>query len=58
MPFENKIMKLITGVKTRKEMSKLFKYFKDNNIDVPKEYVRTAMNKWSILPEDGDDTTT
>lgn len=58
MPFQNKIMKLITGVKTRKEMSALFKYFKENNIEISDEYVRTAMNKWSILPEDGDDTTT
>ncbi len=54
MSFENKIMRLIAGVTTRKDILKLLKYFKDNNIDVPEQYLRTAMNKYSLLPKDND----
>ena len=57
MPFENKFMRLIAGVNTRKGILKLLKYFKDNNIEVPEQYVRTAMNKFSLLPKNDDDTT-
>lgn len=51
-------MRLIAGVNTRKEILKLLKYFKDNDIDIPEQYLRTAMNKFSLLPKDDDDTTT
>ena len=56
MSFENKIMRLIAGVTTRKDILKLLKYFKDNNIDVPEQYLRTAMNKYFLLPNDNDTT--
>jgi hypothetical protein len=56
MPFENKFMRLIAAVNTRKDIIKLLKYFKDNNIDIPEQYLRTAMNKYSLLPNDNDTT--
>jgi hypothetical protein len=58
MSFENKIMRLIAGVKTRQDMRKLFKYFEDNNIELPDTSVRTALNKMYLLPEDNSNGST
>jgi hypothetical protein len=56
MTYENKILKLIAGTNTRKEIQRLFEYFDTHNIDVPKEYISTAFNKYYILPDDGSDS--
>lgn len=52
MAYENKILRLIAGVKTRKEMETLFQYFKDHEIELSEAYLRTALNKFYMLPEE------
>lgn len=58
MAFENKILRLIAGVDTRDKMYALFKYFKDNDIKLNPQQLRTALNRLSMLDEGGDDTST
>lgn len=58
MAFENKILRLIAGVDTRAKMASLFKYFKDNDIKLNQQQLRTALNKLSLLPKDENDTST
>ncbi len=52
MAFENKILRLIAGVDTRDKMASLLKYFKDNDIKLNPQQLRTALNKLSLLPKD------
>jgi hypothetical protein len=56
MDNRTKIMQLIAGVKTRKQMEALWKYFKDNGVDIGEDLARTAINQWSMLPNDTDET--
>jgi hypothetical protein len=56
MDDRTKIMKLIAGVKTKKQMEALWKYFRDNDIDIGEDLARTAINQWSMLPSDTDET--
>ena len=58
MPFENKILRLIAGVNTRKKMRALLEYFKEHNVKLNDQQLRTALNKFSILPKEDDDATT
>ena len=58
MAFENKILRLIAGVDTRDKMHALFKYFKDNDIKLNPQQLRTALNRLSMLDEGSDDTST
>jgi hypothetical protein len=54
MTYENKILKLLTGVKTKQQMKLLLQYFKDNNIDIGDGYFRTALNIYSTLPDESE----
>jgi len=58
MAFENKILRLIAGADTRDKMHALFKYFKDNDIKLNPQQLRTALNRLSMLDEGSDDTST
>jgi hypothetical protein len=49
-PYENKIFKLIAAVNTRKKMEKLIDYFLKH--DIAEYYVRTAINKYYMLPSE------
>jgi hypothetical protein len=52
----DKLLKLIAGVKTRKHIELLIKYFKEKKIDVPDDYRRTLMNKYYMLPKEKSDS--
>jgi hypothetical protein len=56
MPRENKILKLIAGVNTKKEVKSLFSYFKENEIEIPREYISTLLNKYYMLPDEDSDS--
>jgi hypothetical protein len=56
MPRENKILKLIAGVNTKKEVESLFSYFKENEIEIPREYISTLLNKYYMLPDEDSDS--
>lgn len=57
MAYENKVLRLIAGVKSRKQMEHLLKYFKEKEINVPREYISTALNKYYMLPDEEGDLT-
>jgi hypothetical protein len=56
MAYENKILRLLAGVKTKEQMDLLFKYFKEKNIDIGEEYVRTALNIYMTLPKSSEES--
>lgn len=56
MTYENKFFRLLAKVKSRKQMDALLDYFKENNIQLREEQVRTALNKYYMLPEEEDDS--
>lgn len=57
MAFENKILRIIAGITTRKKMAAFFKYLKNKDIKLTDQQKRSALNKLSMLPDDTNATT-
>jgi hypothetical protein len=52
----HKLLKLIAGVNSRKQIELLIKYFEEKKIDVPDDHRRTLMNKYYMLPKEESDS--
>jgi hypothetical protein len=52
----HKILKLIAGANSQKQIKLLIQVLKEKGIKVPDEYIRTLLNKYHMLPKKESDS--